>query len=82
MSAAWFWYTGGTESPQEFSNTEGLAMERGFLVLSRRHGERIHIGDDVVLVVVSVKGNRVRLGIDAPKQKHIVREEVKDRKAA
>ena len=32
------------------------------LVLSRKAGERIHFGNDVVLTVVSVKGNRVRLG--------------------
>lgn len=47
------------------------------LVLSRKQGERIRVGDDVVLVVVSVKGNRVRLGIDAPAQKHIVRDDAK-----
>lgn len=46
------------------------------LVLSRKPGERILIGDDVVVTVVRVGPNNVRLGIDAPRKMNIVREEL------
>jgi len=46
------------------------------LVLSRKAGERIRIGDDVTLTVISVKGKRVRLGIEAPQHCRIVRDEM------
>ena len=46
------------------------------LVLSRKVGEKIIIGDDVVLVVVRITGGGVRLGIEAPTDKNIVRGEL------
>jgi carbon storage regulator len=46
------------------------------LVLSRKPGERIYIGDHIVLTVVAIQGNRVRLGIDAPTSVEIQREEL------
>lgn len=46
------------------------------LVLSRKPGERILIGDDIAVTVVRIGPNTVRLGIDAPKDKNIVREEL------
>ena len=46
------------------------------LVLSRKVGERIQIGDDVQLVVLRSTGGRVRLGIDAPREVSIQRHEV------
>ena len=46
------------------------------LVLSRRVGESVMIGDDVVLTVVEVRGDIVRLGIDAPRDVKVHREEV------
>ena len=46
------------------------------LVLSRKHGERIKIGRDVTLVVVEIRGDRVRLGFEAPPGVPIHREEV------
>jgi carbon storage regulator len=36
------------------------------LVLTRREGERIALGDDIVVTVVSIQGNKVRLGVSAP----------------
>ncbi len=36
------------------------------LVLSRKAGEQIHIGEDIVVTVLEVQGQRIRLGIDAP----------------
>ena len=46
------------------------------LVLSRKPGERILIGEDISITVVRIGPNTVRLGIDAPKDKNIVREEL------
>lgn len=46
------------------------------LVLSRRPGESITIGNDVVVTIISVAGGQVRLGISAPRNVQILREEV------
>ncbi|WP_437226732.1 carbon storage regulator CsrA [Planctomicrobium sp. SH661] len=46
------------------------------LVLSRKQDEKIIIGDSITLMVVSIQGDKVRLGIEAPKQVSIHREEV------
>ena len=46
------------------------------LVLSRKPGERILIGNDVVVTIVRIGPNTVRLGIDAPGHLNIVREEL------
>lgn len=46
------------------------------LVLSRKPGERILIGDEVAVTIVRIGPNTVRLGIDAPRTMNIVREEL------
>jgi carbon storage regulator len=46
------------------------------LVLSRKQDEKIIIGDSITLMVVSIQGDKVRLGIEAPKHVSIHREEV------
>lgn len=46
------------------------------LVLSRKVGERIQIGDDITLVISKVAGNRVTVGIEAPSDVRIVRGEL------
>ncbi|HEB75807.1 MAG TPA: carbon storage regulator [Nitrospirae bacterium] len=46
------------------------------LVLTRKSGESIRIGDDIIIRVVEIKGNQVRLGIEASKQLRIYREEL------
>lgn len=48
------------------------------LILRRRPGEAIRIGNDVVIVVLSVHGQRVRLGIEAPRHVPIDRDEPLD----
>ena len=48
------------------------------LVLSRKPGERIHIGKDVVVTVLEVSGKLVRIGISAPDHINILRSEVKE----
>lgn len=49
------------------------------LILTRRVGETLIIGDDVVITVLGVKGNQVRIGINAPKDVSIHREEIYNR---
>lgn len=48
------------------------------LVLSRKEGERIVIGDNITLVVSRVSGNRVTIGIEAPRDVKVVRGELQD----
>ncbi len=49
------------------------------LVLTRKAGEGIVIGDDITIKVIEMKGGGVRIGIDAPKNRKIYRQEVYDR---
>ena len=46
------------------------------LVLSRRNGESIKIGKDVVVKVLGVRGEKIRIGVDAPKNVDVHRDEV------
>lgn len=46
------------------------------LVLSRRPTEQVRIGQEIMLTVVSIDGNKVRLGLDAPREIVIVRNEL------
>lgn len=50
----------------------------GLLVLSRQRDESLIIGDDVEIVVVDIRGDKVRLGVDAPKEVSVHRKEVYD----
>lgn len=49
------------------------------LVLTRRVGRTFNIGDDVQVTIVEIQGNQVRIGINAPKQVPVHREEVYER---
>lgn len=46
------------------------------LILTRRIGETVMIGNDITVTILSVKGNQVRLGINAPKDVSVHREEI------
>lgn len=49
------------------------------LVLSRKPMESIHIGDGVVVTVLEIRGNKARIGIDAPKEVHVLRSELQEK---
>jgi len=49
------------------------------LILTRRVGESVMIGDDVTITVLGVKGNQVRIGVNAPKDVAVHREEIYER---
>ena len=49
------------------------------LILTRRIGETVMIGDEVTITILGVKGNQVRVGINAPKSVAVHREEIYER---
>lgn len=52
------------------------------LVLSRRVGEALIIGDEITVTILDVKGSQVRVGIKAPREVPVVREELLERDGA
>ena len=49
------------------------------LILTRRVGESLMIGDDITITVLGVKGNQVRIGVNAPRDVAVHREEIYER---
>ncbi|MBI2807510.1 MAG: carbon storage regulator [Planctomycetes bacterium] len=52
------------------------------LVLTRKPGEKLVIGNNIVVTVVMIEGNKVRLGVEAPSAIRVDRQEVRDRRLA
>ena len=46
------------------------------LVLTRKSGEKIHIGPDITITVLDIQGNKIRIGIDAPEDIAVLRSEL------
>ena len=46
------------------------------LVLSRKVGEKIHVGDNITVTILETRGSRIRIGIEAPRDVRIQREEM------
>lgn len=61
---------------------DGSAEGNVMLVLKRRVGENVHLGPDITVTVLEMKGGQVRLGFEAPQTVHIVRGELVERKQA
>ena len=61
------------------NNEEAPRRARNMLILTRRVGESVVIGEDVTVTVLGVKGNQVRIGINAPKTVSVHREEIFER---
>ncbi|MBF0146848.1 MAG: carbon storage regulator CsrA [Magnetococcales bacterium] len=49
------------------------------LILTRRIGESLNIGDDIKITLLGIKGNQVRIGIEAPRDVQVHREEIYDK---
>ncbi len=60
-------------SPQNFFIENGISS---MLILSRRESERVHLGDEIVLTIVRVNGDKVRIGVEAPPHIKILRTEL------
>jgi carbon storage regulator len=49
---------------------------RNMLILTRKSGQSVHIGDEIKITIIEVKGNQVRIGVDAPRHVTVHREEI------
>lgn len=65
-----------SRSIHQLNTEKGIQGETVMLILTRRVGETLMVGDEVSVTVLGVKGNQVRIGINAPKDVSVHREEI------
>jgi carbon storage regulator len=70
-------HSGSSERPLPFLSGLFFCRRFGMLVLSRKAGQKIHIGPDITISILEVTGKFVRIGIEAPETVNILRNEVK-----
>ena len=79
-SVGGFGFTGIEKSARGGAGpASATSRRRDMLILTRRVGESLMIGDEVTVTVLGVKGNQVRLGVNAPKNVSVHREEIYER---
>ncbi len=59
--------------------SQGNRGRSGMLILTRRVGEKLRIGDDISVTILGVKGTQVRIGVHAPENVAVHREEIYER---
>jgi carbon storage regulator len=69
---------GGVEFDQHVRHVFAELQGKAMLVLSRKKDEKIVIGDNITVMVIEIRGDKVRLGIEAPKEITVHRQEVYD----
>jgi len=71
-------YTQPTSALLEHASFKAI-KEKSMLILTRKVGESINIGDDITITILGVSGQQVRIGINAPKDVAVHREEIYQR---
>lgn len=65
--------------PCQPKHLRAFILEVKMLILTRKTGESLFVGDDVEITVLSVRGNQVKLGVNAPKEISVHRQEIYQR---
>jgi carbon storage regulator CsrA len=76
----WFWELPPRQSRSDVPGTPKSEREVRMLVLTRKVGEEIVIGNDIHLLVVAIDGPKVRIGISAPREVVVDRQEIHERR--